>query len=72
MDTDYYSVKDVMAITNSGKSWSYEVISKLLNKFRTEYPNAITREGRIPKWYFEENLMNKKPQKSTNSTQNQT
>lgn len=65
MNTDYYSVKDVMAITNSCRSWSYQVISSLLKKFKTEYPNAITHQGRIPKWYFEENMVNKKPQKST-------
>lgn len=57
---DYYNAKDVQQITGASQSLSYEVIRKLKDKFEKEYPEAITIQGKIPKWYFEEKMMNKK------------
>ena len=42
---DYYNAKDVQQVTGASKSLAYEII-KL--------------QGKIPKWYFEEIMMNKK------------
>lgn len=57
---DYYNVKDVQQITCASLSLSYEIIRKLKDMFEKEYPEAITIQGKIPKWYFEEKMMNKK------------
>lgn len=57
---DYYNVKDVQQITCTSLSLSYEIIRKLKDMFEKEYPEAITIQGKIPKWYFEEKMMNKK------------
>lgn len=57
---DYYTAKDVMEVTGAGKSLSYEIIRKLRDSFHEEYPDAITIQGRIPKWYFEKTMKNKK------------
>ena len=57
---DYYTVKDIQNITGSSQSLSYEIIRKLRTKFEKEYPDAITIQGKIPIWYFEKKMMNKK------------
>ena len=57
---DYYTVKDIQNITGSSQSLSYEIIRKLRSMFEKEYPDAITIQGKIPKWYFEEKMVNKK------------
>lgn len=59
MQTDYYSVKEIRKITGASQSFCYTVIRKLRESFANEYPEAITIQGRIPKWYFEEKMMNK-------------
>lgn len=60
MQTDYYTVKDIKKITGASQSFCYTVIRKLRESFANEYPEAITIQGRIPKWYFEEKMMNKR------------
>lgn len=57
---DYYNVKDVQKITGASASLAYEIIRKLKKTFELKYPNAISIQGRIPIWYFEEIMMNKK------------
>ncbi len=57
---DYYNVKDIMDITGNGKSWCYETIKKLRNSFLEEYKDSIVPQGKIPIWYFEERMKNKK------------
>lgn len=57
---DYYNVNDVMKITGNGKSWCYETIKKLRERFLNEYKSSIVPQGKIPIWYFEEQMKNKK------------
>ena len=57
---DYYDVNDVMEITECGKSWCYETIKKLRDNFLNEYKDSIVPQGKIPVWYFEERMKNKK------------
>ena len=59
MNKDYYTCKDIQEITGAGKSLAYEIIRKLLKAFEKEYPEAITIQGKIPKWYFEKKMHNK-------------
>lgn len=65
---DYYNAKDVQMITGCSKSLAYEIIAKLREKFSNEYEDAITIQGKIPIWYFEKIMMNKKG--SDNNEQN--
>lgn len=60
MNLDYYGAKDIQEITGCKKTFAYELIRKLQNSFKKEYPNVITIQGRIPKWYFEKIMINKK------------
>lgn len=57
---DYYNAKDVQLITGVSQSLSYEIIRKLREMFENEFPDAIPIQGRIPIWYFEEKMANKK------------
>ena len=57
---DYYNAKDIQEIANCSKSLAYEIIRKLKEKFEKKYPDAITIQGKIPIWYFEKIMMNKK------------
>ena len=57
---DYYNAKDVQAITGCSKSLAYQIIRKLKEKFQKEYPESIPILGKIPIWYFEEKMANKK------------
>ncbi len=59
-EKDYYTVKEIKKITGASQSLCYTVIRKLRESFSKEYPEAITIQGKIPKWYFEEKMMNKK------------
>lgn len=57
---DYYNASDVKQITGCSQSLAYEIIRKLKESFEKKYPNAISIQGKIPIWYFEEMMMNKK------------
>jgi len=57
---DYYNAKDVMEITGASQNLAYEIIRKLRESFSDKFPEAITLQGKIPKWYFEEIMMNKR------------
>ena len=56
----YYNAKDIQTITGCSKSLAYEIIRKLKESFEKKYPDAIPIQGRIPIWYFEETMMNKR------------
>lgn len=57
---DYYNAKDIKEVVNCGMSKAYEILNELIKRFNKEYPNAITIKGRIPIWYFEKIMMNKR------------
>lgn len=59
MERDYYTCEDIQKIIGVGKSLGYEIIRKLKQAFEKEYPEAITIQGKIPKWYFEKKMKNK-------------
>lgn len=61
---DYYNAKDIKEVVSCGKSKAYEILNELIKRFNKEYPNAITIKGRIPIWYFEEIMMNKRVDKN--------
>ena len=61
---DYYNAKDVQKITDCSQSLAYEIIRKLRESFANEYPEAISIQGKIPIWYFEKKMMNKRQEKS--------
>jgi hypothetical protein len=56
---DYYTVADIMQITGFKRSYSYKLLSSLIEKFKEEYPDSIVLEARIPKWYFEKKMKNR-------------
>lgn len=57
---DYYNANDIQTITECSKSFAYQIIRKLRKSFEKKYPDAITIQGKIPRWYFEEIMMNKR------------
>ncbi len=57
---DYYNAKDIQQITGASLTLAYEIIRKLKASFEKKYPDSIPIQGRIPIWYFEETMMNKK------------
>lgn len=57
---DYYNAKDIQTITGCKQTMAYTIIRKLKQKFELDYPDAIQIQGKIPIWYFEEKMMNKK------------
>lgn len=63
---DYYNASDIQKITGASKSLAYEIIRKLKESFEKKYPNAIPIQGRIPIWYFEETMMNKRKTEGNN------
>lgn len=60
MERDYYNVKDIQKVTGVSQTLAYEIIRKLRESFQKKYPEAISIQGRIPIWYFEDVMMNKK------------
>lgn len=50
----YYTVEDVMEITGAGENKSYEIIRELRKSFEKKYPEAVSIQGKILKWYFDE------------------
>ncbi len=57
---DYYGAKDIQSIIGCKKSYAYDLIRKLQHSLLKEYPKAKTIKGKIPKWYFEELMVNKR------------
>ena len=50
----YYNIQDIIEITGYKKSKAYEIIRKLKKTFEKKYPDSVSMQGRIPKWYFDE------------------
>lgn len=63
---DYYNVQDVMEITGVGQNKSYEIIRELNKTFKSKFPNSVSIQGKIPKWYFDECMGQKKTVVATN------
>lgn len=57
---DYYNVSDVLEMIGCSRSTGYELIVKLNETLKREYPGTITITGKVPKWYFEEKMKNKR------------
>ena len=57
---DYYNVKDIQQITECSQSMAYSIIQQLRERFSKEYPEAITIQGKIPIWYFNEKILCRK------------
>lgn len=57
---DYYNAKDVQQITGASQNLAYSIIRRLRESFKKRYPDSIDIQGKIPIWYFEEIMMNKK------------
>lgn len=55
----YYNAKDIETIVGCSKSKAYEIIKQLREKFESDYPDAISIQGKIPIWYFEKTMMSK-------------
>lgn len=53
----YYNCKDIIDLTGLGKTATYELIKKLNEKLKREYPGTVTLDGKVPKWYFDEKMM---------------
>jgi len=56
---NYYNAKDVQKLTGLGQTASYDLIAKLNERLKKEYPGTITITGKIPKWYFDKKTMMK-------------
>ena len=57
---DYYNVNDIQRITGEGQNKSYEIIRELNKIFKCKYPDSVSIQGKIPKWFFQETMGNKK------------
>ena len=49
-----------MQITGASQNLAYSIIRRLRASFSKKYPDAILIQAKIPIWYFEEVMMNKK------------
>lgn len=56
---EYYSAKDIQKIVGCGNTKSYDIVNKLQQSFKKEYPNTITIQAKIPIWYFEKIMLGK-------------
>lgn len=68
---DYYTAKDIVRITGVSKSSAYEIIKKLQTTFEKNFPDAIKLQGKIPIWYFEDIMMNKRKDGQNEKNENQ-
>lgn len=57
---EYYNAKDIQIIVECSQAMAYKIIRQLQSKFYDEYPEAIPIQGKIPIWYFEKIMKNKK------------
>ncbi len=57
---DYYNVNDIQKITGEGQGKCYEIIRELNKAFKSKYPESVSIQGKIPKWFFQETMRNKK------------
>ena len=57
---EFYNVKDVQEITGCSEALAYKIIKQMREDFEREYPEAITIQGKIPIWYFEDRMVLKR------------
>ncbi len=57
---EFYNAKDVQEITGCSEALAYKIIRQLREDFEREYPEAITIQGKIPIWYFEDRMVLKR------------
>lgn len=63
----YLNVEDVKEITGASKSKSYKIIRELRAQYQKRFPDSISIQGLIPKWYFEEAMGLKEEKESESS-----
>lgn len=63
---EYYNVTQVMEITGVKKNKAYEIIRELNKTFKRKFPDSISIQGKIPKWFFDECMAQKKTELTTN------
>lgn len=51
---EYYCFTDIMTLTGFKKSKSADLIVKLNDLLKDEYPNILIIKGKIPIWFWEE------------------
>lgn len=54
---EFYNAKDIQKITECSQALAYQIIRELREKFEKDYPEAITIQGKIPIWYFNEKVL---------------
>lgn len=52
----YYTMLDIREITGCSQNKSYEIIRELNKQYKKEFPDSVTTQGRVPKWFFEEKM----------------
>lgn len=65
---EYYDVTQVMKITGTKISKAYDIIRELNKRFKKRFPDAISIQGKIPKWFFDEYMGQKKTESTTNES----
>ena len=60
----FYNAPDVMEITGCKRAKAYQVIKALQEQLKKEIPGAVSIEGKIPKWYFDEKVLGKRDDKN--------
>ena len=60
MTKEFYGADDIATIMGISKSKAYDIIKILIKDYKKEFPNCITIQARIPKWFFEERVIGKK------------
>ena len=51
---EYYNAKDIQTVIGCAQSKAYMIIRELQKKYQKKFPEAITIQGKIPIWYFNE------------------
>lgn len=57
---EFYNAQDVQEITGCSEALAYKIIKQMREDFEREYPEAITIQGKIPIWYFEDRMVLKR------------
>ncbi len=65
---EYYNVTQVMEITGVKENKAYQIIRELNKTFKRRFPDSISIQGKIPKWFFNECMGQKKTELTTNES----
>lgn len=63
---EYYNVTQVMEITGVKENKAYQIIRELNKTFKRKFPDSISIQGKIPKWFFDECMGQKKTESTAN------